>query len=168
MVDHGKGPEFLDPMVAHQDRFISHVVRFNCVSLPQSMLNQLLHNVLVERVCHVEHVLSVASSALGILGWEVIGHRGELDELVVKGLHRELVVLDHRDELNLPQLQQLLLAPEHILGEILGEHLVGRHIVLKGVSMWMMSVLTCRLFFIWSYRSLFEDMLSKMLTADAA
>ena len=95
MVDHGKGLEFLDPMVAHHDCFILHVVCFNCMSLLQSMLNQLLHNILMECVCHVEHVLSVASSSFGILGWEVISHRSELDELVVKGLHRELVVLDH-------------------------------------------------------------------------
>ena len=134
VADDGKGLNFLRPVIVDEDGLVLHLDAVDCMSLLERVLDDLFDHRLMKRVGDVEHVVPVALPSLGVLVGEVLCHVVKRHQLLVEVLHRQLVILHHGDELDLLQLEQLLVAAQHFLGEVPGEHLVGGHIVLRRVS----------------------------------
>ena len=70
------------PVLTQHDGIIFEVDGICSVSLVQCILDQFFHHIFIKRVGHVEHVFPVALPALGILGWEILGHVIQHQELI--------------------------------------------------------------------------------------
>ena len=122
--------ELVGPVIVGEDRLQLVLAALDGVALLEGVLDQLLHQLWMERVEDVEEELPVALPSLGVRVREELSHPLELDDLVIECLDRELVVLGHRDEVDLPQLQHALLAAEDVPQHVLGEHVEGHQVVL--------------------------------------
>ena len=111
-------------MVSDQDSLLLHVVCVSCVSLFVSMLNNFLSDLLVESVCNVEHILSVALSSFGIFVRKVELHAFKRKEVVIELFDGQFFIASDVHKLNFSHLEEPLLSTEHLLGKVFGEHLV--------------------------------------------
>ena len=87
----------------------------------------------VDRVQDVEEVLPRRAFVLGILIGEVRHHLGVLRELRIKVLDRELIVVRDLDGAHLLLLEQVLLAPEDGLEEVLVDDGLVRQVELEAI-----------------------------------
>ena len=122
-------------MIADHDSFFSAFLTINSMSLLQGMFTQFPNNLGVQCICDVEHKFSIALSTFWIAVWKILSHIFHCDELQIQVLHTQLIVFDNGHEPNILLLHQLLLSCHHFLDEILGEHLVCGHIILRRISL---------------------------------
>jgi hypothetical protein len=94
------------------------------------VLDQGLDVVGMERVEDVEEVLPARVAALRQLVGEVGLEVRVVLHLRCQAHDAELVVLGHGGGADVPERQQLLLAPEELSKEVLRDHEVGRHVEL--------------------------------------
>ena len=130
MRDHWKTFQLISPVVIDQNAFILLLWTIYSPSLIQRMLYYLGHDVFMESVSYIKHVVSVTLAPLWILVGEILHHVMESHQLRIQLFHAQLVVFHNLYELDLLQLEQLFLPTKDFLGEVPRKHLVAGHIVL--------------------------------------
>ena len=89
------------------------------MSLFVGVLHNLAKVVRVDGVEDVEEVLTMRSFVFRVLVWEIAVHDRIVFELWPQCLRGQLLIMRHFDDVHLVLLQQLLLAGQHILEEVL-------------------------------------------------
>ena len=122
-------------MLGGEDRLLLLLAPLHGVPVLVSVVDQLLHHFGMHSVRHVEEIISITDLAFRVRVWEELGHLRQLDQVVVEALDRELIVLGHRDEVDLEELEDALLADEDVPDHVLGQHVVGHQVILK-ITAW--------------------------------
>ena len=126
----GHGVQLLPPLLRN-DYILSRLcLSGDRVTLLVGVLYQPSDVLLVERIEHVPEVKPVWQSALRQLVGEVGQEVGLVFGEWIHVLDGELVVDRHVDELDLPELEQALIAAEHRLEEVLVHHGLRRQVQL--------------------------------------
>ena len=115
----GYGLELLLPELGDGDGRSPILVRVGCHTLIVGVDHDLLKVVWVDRIEHVEKVLPGRTLVLGKRGWKVLHELLVTLELWEELPDAHFVVVRDSDLLDVDLLEQLLLAAEHILQEVL-------------------------------------------------
>ena len=115
------------PVLGHLDGLVLPVLALACQALLCSMLDDLGQVVGLEGVQYIEKVIPWRTFAFRILVWKVQLELRVLSHGWIDVLHRQLLIVWHIDGHHVHLLEQLLLAGEHGLDEVLGhDGLVGQ------------------------------------------
>ena len=115
----------------HLDGLCLHGIAGRGHPLLVGVLHHLRQEVRLQRVEHVEEVISGWALALWIFVWKVGHEDGILLEHREHGLHRKLIVVGNGHFVVIRLLEQLLLAFEDVFQEIFGHHRLVREIELE-------------------------------------
>ena len=110
--------QLLCPIFRNSNGLILLVHSLNRESLLVCMSNELLQVLRLQRVEHVEKVITRWTFACCVLAWEIRHKLTIFTHLRIDGLHRQLFVLGDGDELDLALFEELLFAFEHHLEEV--------------------------------------------------
>ena len=68
------GPQLVGPVIIGKDTLQLLLAAFQCMSLLESVVNQLLHHIWMEGVGDVEQVLAITMPTFGVLVRKELGH----------------------------------------------------------------------------------------------
>ena len=127
----------LTPILGHLDGLLLHVLAGGGVALFVGMGHDLAEVVRMHGVEDVEEVLTRRSFILGILVREIAVHGRIFLELRPQGLGGQLFIMRHLDGVHLVLLEELLLASQDILEEVLVDEWLWWQIELEAEKEWL-------------------------------